>query len=159
MIKYHIGIDPDVTNSGVCVWNAETQTIERLCCLPFFGKRHSGEFAARDGLFDCLTYYATTNDPGDVRVVVDAGWLNRSNFHARANENQRVNAQIGERTGANHETGKKIIEMCEYLELPCELHRPTRSKIGAGYFAHITGCKGRTNQEERDAAMLVFGIR
>ena len=145
---YHIGIDPDVKLSGVCVWNSQTRTIERLECLGFFDLFRRLESKAMEKGFDRKC----------TRIVIDAGWLNKTNFHARANENHKVNSIIGERTGANHETGKKIVEMCEYLGLACELHRPTNSKIKSDYFARLTGWKGRTNQEMRDAAMLVFGV-
>ena len=140
----YIGIDSDVTASGVCVWNSELQTIMSLETRSFWS------------LYSLL-YECSQRESADVLVVIDAGWLNRSNFHARAYENQRVNAQIGERTGANHEVGKKIAEMCEYLGLPYQLHKPTNGKVKAGYFKFLTGYTKRTNQEERDAAMLVFG--
>lgn len=140
----YIGIDPDVTASGVCVWNSEKQEIMSLGTRSFWS------------LYELLTS-GKGRPNSDVMVVIDAGWLNKSNFHARAYENQRVNAQIGERTGANHEVGKKIAEMCDFIGLSYQLHRPTHSKIKAEYFTRVTGWKGRTNQELRDAAMLVYG--
>ena len=140
---HYIGIDPDVKKSGVCVWDARSRSIDRLECLSFFD------------LFRRLESIAEHKE--HVQVIVDAGWLNKSNFHARAGMSHKANAIIGECTGANHETGKKIIEMCEYFGLPHELHRPTTSKVDADYFKKITGYCLTTNQEMRDAAMLVFG--
>lgn len=141
----YIGIDPDVTASGVCVWNSETRTIDRLESLRF------------PKLIELFCAFAGAMPAGSAQVVVDAGWLNRSNFHARRDQSHRVSANIGERTGANHETGKKIVEMAEYFGLPCELHRPTTAKVKAAQFKAITGWKGRTNQDMRDAALLVWG--
>jgi hypothetical protein len=149
----YIGIDPDVTASGVCEWNAGRKHIVSLECLPFFGERDE-----QRGVFDLLKSWASSPMIADVHIIIDAGWLNKTNFHSRANESHKANAIIGERTGANHETGKKIAEMCEYLGLSYELHRPTTSKIRADYFKRLTGVTGRTNQEMRDAAMLVFGL-
>jgi hypothetical protein len=152
--RYYIGIDPDVTASGVCVWDAKEKRIAGLQCMPMFGenKYQSEELGLIDYLDEIHKW-----DEGEF-VIVSAGWLNKSNYHARANESHKANAIIGERTGANHEVGKKIVEMCTYLGLSCELSRPTQSKIKADYFKQMTGWKGRTNQEMRDAAMLVFGI-
>lgn len=143
--KYYIGIDPDVTASGVCIWDSEAKEIVHLECMKFYE------------LFDQLTEFSVIlqYDGIHTQVIVDAGWLNGSNFHAKPGQTHRVSAQIGERTGANHEVGKKIIEMCEYLGLSVELHRPTKSKVDAKYFKQITKYTKRTNQDQRDAAMLV----
>lgn len=141
----YIGIDPDVRASGVCVWDAYTRTIVRLECVAF------------PALIEFFRTLSTSMPAGSVHITCDAGWLNRSNFHTRAGQSHRVSVNIGERTGANHETGKKIVEMALYFGLPCELHRPTTSKVNADEFKKITGWRGRTNQDMRDAAMLVFG--
>ena len=90
-------------------------------------------------------------------VVIEAGWLNKSNWHMVSKGSSNINAQIGQRTGANHEVGKKIAEMCEYLDLPYELVKPTKRKVTHEYFKALTNIIGRTNQEQRDAAMLVIG--
>jgi hypothetical protein len=47
-------------------------------------------------------------------VYVECGFLNKSNWHKKFGGSSAVNAKIGERTGANFETAKKIIEMCDY---------------------------------------------
>ncbi len=153
--QYYIGIDPDVTASGICVWNAKMQSIEILACKPLFCKQIKGQ-CIRDGLLSSLLHYSSVYRD-QIHVIIDAGWLNRTNFHSRANESHKANAIIGERIGANHEVGKKIAEMCEYLGISYDLHRPSRSKITADYFKHLTGYKLRTNQDMRDAAILVYG--
>jgi len=93
----------------------------------------------------------------DIRlVVIEAGWLNKSNWHI-AKLNKFAASKSGKDIGANHEVGRKIVEMCEYLKLPFELVRPTQTKVTKEYFGKITGIKDRTNQDQRDAMMLVFG--
>jgi hypothetical protein len=133
-----IGIDPDVNKSGVCMYNSKTNFT--LLTLSYFE------------LFDLLK-----NTKGNIKVYIEAGWLNKSNWHKVVNSSAAINANIGLRTGANHEAGRKIVEMCEYLKLEYFLIKPTRSKINSDTFNKITGFKKRTNQEVRDAAMLVFG--
>lgn len=141
--KVYVGIDPDVSKSGVAVWDVLKKNLE-LDNLKFFD------------LFQNLVYLK--NKFGErLKVIIEAGWLNKSNWHAVKGGNSSINAQIGQRTGANHEVGKKIVEMCEYLQIEYELIKPTKSKVNAEFFKKITGLKCRTNQEQRDAGMLVFG--
>lgn len=138
----YIGIDPDVDKSGVAYYERKTKIIE-LSNLTFFQ------------LFDYLNF---CKSKGEFKVVVEAGWLNKSNWHKVDKGSSSINAKIGQRTGANHEVGKKIVEMCEYLEIEFKLVKPTRKKLDSASFNKITGTIGRTNQEQRDAGMLVFGL-
>lgn len=141
MIK--IGIDPDCNKSGCASKQKTTGLI--LNNLKFFD------------LFEQLKEVRELyTDVSKVMVYIEAGWLNRSNWHKVQNGSAAINSQIGQRTGANHETGKKIVEMCEYLGLPYKLVKPTRKKVDAKLFQKLTGYIGRTNQEQRDAAMLII---
>jgi hypothetical protein len=141
MKKLYIGIDPDTSKNGVGYWYKESKKLE-LENLTFF------EF------FDALKQLKIRYN---ITVIIDAGWLNKSNFHV-VGTNKNVNGKIGERVGANHEVGKKIAEMCDYLGVSYQLHRPRRSKVNKEVFEQITGYKGRTNQETRDAGMLVYNL-
>lgn len=141
MKKLFIGIDPDTKKNGVAFWYQQTKKLE-LENRTFFE------------LFDILK---ESKKWFNITVVIDAGWLNKTNFHVTGT-NKRVNGQIGERVGANHETGKKIAEMCVYLSVEYVLHKPIKSKVDKVLFEKITGYTGRTNQETRDAAMLVYNM-
>jgi hypothetical protein len=141
MNKLYIGIDPDTSKNGVGYWYKENKKLE-LENLTFFE------------LFDALKQLKIRYN---ITVIIDAGWLNKSNFHV-VGTNKNVNGKIGERVGANHEVGKKIAEMCDYLGVAYVLHRPRRSKVNKEVFEQITGYKGRTNQETRDAGMLVYNL-
>jgi hypothetical protein len=140
--EYYVGIDPDVTKSGVALWNRLEKKLY-ITNLSFFE------------LFDYLKDLQTQNKA--ICAIIEAGRLNLSNWHLKSEFGAAVSSQIGKRTGANHETEKKIEEMCIYLKIPFELVRPTSSKLDAKTFKAITKYEGRTNQDERDAAMLVFG--
>lgn len=136
--KILIGIDPDVTKSGVATSD------KVLMNLTFFE------------LFDFLKAYKKTNL--ELEVYVECGFLNKSNWH-KTNGSNSINAQIGQRTGANHEVAKKICEMCEFLEIKYHKIKPTRSKVNADFFKKITKIDKRTNQEQRDAYMLIHGLK
>jgi len=143
--KKFIGIDPDVTKSGIAFYEKDTKKVE-LSNLSFFD------------LFDYLSYVKKLRTlENDVLVVIEGGWLNKSNWHTIKGGNSSINAQIGQRTGANHETGKKIVEMCDYLNLDFEVVKPTKSKVTHDFVKNMCGIIGRTNQEQRDALMLVYG--
>ena len=90
-------------------------------------------------------------------VYVECGFLNKSNWHKKAGKSAAFNAKIGEYTGANFETAKKICEMCEYLNIPHVKVKPTASKKDSEFFKKLTGITTRTNQEQRDAFMLIYG--
>lgn len=140
MGKWIIGVDPDVEESGVAIYTPSEQHIY-LEKMKFFK------------LFDFLRLKHQLIN----LVVIEAGWLNKGNWHI-VKGSLAQNAEIGRRTGANHEVGKKIVEMCQYLNQRHKLIKPTRSKVSHEQFIEKTGWKGRTNQEFRDACLLVWGM-
>lgn len=141
----YIGIDPDVEKNGVAFKDGE---IIELSNLTFFE------------LFDYLKFAKSKKTAEeDLIIVIEGGWLNKSNWHSKKNGSASLNAMIGSRTGANHETGRKIVEMVKHLGLNYRVVRPTKSKLKAEIFKKITGVIGRTNQEQRDACMLIYGLK
>jgi hypothetical protein len=142
---FYLGIDPDVSKSGVCLWDSKSKVIQELTCMTFP--------VLLDFLMSLKLHHATK-----LKVVIEAGWLNKSNWHSKFNASHAFNAKIGERTGANFEVGKKLFEMCEHYGIDAILAKPKRSKINAKDFSKITKYTKRTNQEMRDACMMVFGF-
>lgn len=136
-----IGIDPDVEKNGVCFKNGK---LIELSNLTFFQ------------LFEFLSFYKEREEKPI--VYIECGFLNASNWHKKSNASANLNTKIGERTGANFEVAKKIVEMCEYLNLEHVKVKPTRSKVNAEFFKQITGIAQRTNQDQRDACMLIIGL-
>lgn len=139
-----IGIDPDIDKSGVAFKNGdelELMNLKFFDLLEFFEKvlREKGE---KEKLL----------------VVVEGGWLNKGNWHAKNNGSAAINAKIGNNTGRNHETGRKIVEMLEYLGIQYKIVKPTKSKINSNFFQKITGVR-KSNQEQRDAYMMIHGIK
>ncbi|URM37177.1 hypothetical protein [Flavobacterium anhuiense] len=138
--RYLIGIDPDVDKSGVAFLTGNQLQLDNL---TFFQ------------LFDYFIEKKKSH-PG-LEVYIECGFLNKSNWHRKNDKSAAFNAKIGSYTGANFEVAKKIIEMCEYLKIKHHKIKPTASKITNKYFKQITGYTGQTNQEQRDAFMLIFG--
>lgn len=137
-VQILIGIDPDTEKSGVAIINGGLQ----LYNMTFFE------------LYDFLFSFKTEN----VKVYIECGFLNGGNRHKVFGGSLALNSKIGERIGANHEIAKKICEMCEYLKIEFTQVRPTKTKSNSGYFKIITGYNKRTNQEQRDACLLIWGL-
>jgi hypothetical protein len=139
-----IGIDPDVDKSGIAYYDTSDSSLE-LSNLSFFQ------------LFDYLSWMKESGIK--FKATLEAGWKNeKSNWHDEKS-GSRVASLIGKHTGRNHETGRKIEEMLIYLMVEYELRIPNKNvhKIGKSEFNKLTKYKKQTNQDQRDAAMLVFG--
>lgn len=150
-IERIVAIDPDVTKSGVAVLDVKGKSIE-LYAMTFP---------------DLIDYLYSIQDRESVRIAVEAGWLNfKSNFHGYYG---RRGEKIAKDVGANHETGRKIVEMCEHIGLSVSLIKPL-GKRWKGANGKITHCelesvlKGlkialnrkRTNQDERDSILIAI---
>lgn len=139
--KYHIGIDPDVKLSGFAVWDASSK--------GFFLKCYS---------FSDILFVMQDYPKEKTKVYVEAGWLNKSNWHLDGQMSKQRAAAIGNSVGRNHQRGMDIVEIFrDFLGYEVLEMKPTKSKLDAKQFRKITGYAGRTNQETRDAGMLVYG--
>lgn len=151
-----IGIDPDCDKSGVAVLMpsgiaklpiVETLSLEFPKLLDFMKIQASD--ASRKGV--------------ELILIVEAGWLNKSNWHIKDSDNKKIAGAKGNATGRNHETGRKIVEMCKHYGIDVIEQRPLKKiwKGKDGKITHIeikefTRIEGRTNQEERDALLLAW---
>ena len=152
MTKYDniIAIDPDVEKSGVAELSPQHRLLEATSLtfpqlLDYLQSRKKLSETAHTSLI----------------VVIEAGWLNQSNWHLKRGDNARVASAKGNSTGRNHETGRKIVEMCKHYGIDVVEQRPLKKcwkgkdgKITHEELAAFTGLTGRTNQDARDAALL-----
>lgn len=140
--KLIIGIDPDIDKSGVAV--AVGGVVSKLWCLS---------------LIELFEYLKDFNH--DIKkVYLEAGWLNKKSFwHVAPNAASREKAAY--KVGQNHQTGKHIEEFLIDLEINYELVRPTSAKRDHKEFCILTKWDKAilTNQEKRDAGMLITGIK
>ncbi len=147
-----IGIDPDVNKSGVAQ-------------LTVAG-REMGVFSLSfPELLDYLRSMRQREmaEGSRVLVVVEASWRISTNWHIKRNDNARTVASKGKDAGRCHEVGRKIVECARHYGLEVTEQLPLK-KIWKGKDGKITDeeikvfmpIKGRTNQEERDAALLAW---
>lgn len=153
-----IGIDPDADRNGVATLSRESRQLT-VDTMTF------------PDLLDYLRYMQaqTATAHNTLRVIIEAGWLNKTHWHVDYNDSRQAAAAKGNAVGRNHETGRKIAEMCAHWGIAHELIKPLSLKAGGVNLWHgkdgkisaeeltaITGLKGRTNQEARDAALLAW---
>ena len=141
MTKYIIGIDPDLTKSGVAV--GQGGQVIKLWCLS---------------LPDLYEYFI--NNVEDIKkVYLEAGWLNKkSSWHPSANK--KTAEKTAYNVGLNHATGRLIEDILIKLNINYELVRPTETKRNHREFCILSKWDKaiKTNQEVRDAGMLIAGI-
>ena len=146
-----IAIDPDTEKSGVAMLDLKHNEVE-AGAMPF------------PELIDTLRDVSQWTSP--CKVIVEGGWLvSKSNYHyARGRGGERIAKNVG----ANHETGRKIVEMLAYWGIEHEVIRPLK-KCWIGRDGTITlaelnsllrgmGIKemGRCNQDVRDAVLIAL---
>lgn len=147
-----IAIDPDIERSGVAELDKRTQKI-KLFSLSFP---------------DLMDYLISSKRTCEIRginlkVIVEAGWLNKGNWHLTPKDTKYSAAEKGRQTGRNHETGRKIVEMCRHYQIQTEEVKPLRKfwqgkdkKITSEEFNRLTGFLGRSSQDMRDAGLIAW---
>jgi len=154
-MKYDIiiAIDPDVEWSGVATLQPDIRDLETTnLSFPLL----------LDYLQD-VRINAKENKK-TILVVVEAGHLIKSNWHLTKYDSKQSAASKGSDAGRNNETGRKIVEMCKHYGLKVTEQVPLRKywKGPNGKISHeelkrfSTLKKKRTNQEERDAALIAW---
>ena len=161
MNKILIGIDPDCVASGCAELAINKYEVD--CGIPNTYettrelKIHKLKFFELfDELHNLETLIKISKDY-TVKVYIEAGWLNtKSNWHV-SGKGENVASRIGTKVGANHQVGKLIAEMCEYLGLEYELVQPRTSKYSIKQFRMMSGYKGKLDQDMVDSALLIIG--
>lgn len=146
-----IAIDPDTEKSGVAILDLKHKEVEAIA-MPF------------PELIDMLRDVSMWNTA--CKVIIEGGWLvSKSNYHSIYG---RAGERIAKNVGANHDTGRKIVEMLRHWYIEHEVIRPLK-KCWEGRDGKITlaelnsllrgmGIKemGRCNQDVRDAVLIAL---
>ena len=158
MINYDriIAIDPDARESGVAELEIKTKEINVY-------KMDAAQ------LMHYLTVWKTKDWEGSekCKVVVEAGWLNESNWHITGKYmSAKKAAAIGRSVGMNHQTGMLIEQISkDFMGLPTELQKPLKKcwrgkdgKITQEEILEVTGKEKlpRMNQDQRDALLIAW---
>lgn len=176
MKKYDfvIGIDPDVDKSGVTALGVSSRTFTS-CSLSFADlMKYLRDFMDRSHAFTPfdidpktgrLKFSDNFHEPFTVIVVVEAGYLNKGNWHLKNGDSKAVSSAKGNSSGRNHEVARKIVEMArDYFGFEVVEQKPLAKcwkgkdrKITHEELAYFTGMeKKRTTQDERDSVLLAW---
>ena len=107
---------------------------------------------------------ATFNDPLDCQMFVlenDSSVEDLRKIYARLKYPKILQNAEREIRGPDFKKNMKLLlaEMAKECGLAVVLVKPTRTKLKAEDFNRITGWQGRTNQEQRDAGMLIWRMK
>lgn len=148
--RYYLGVDPDTEKSGVALWDRLEQRFIFITNLDFWSLV---EFIKSGHLLKHGDIEGWSHI--NFKVVVDAGWLvEKTNFHHNV-KNPKVREKMSMNIGRNHQVGILIVDYCKRHGFNHELHEPS-GKLDARTFRNITKWNAQTNQDNRDAAMIVF---
>lgn len=138
-IKIHIGIDPDVHKSGIAIWDSKNKRFNYIGLMSFW---------------EIINEFESQTKPFE--VVIEGGWLiNKSNWHDRPGQSKQAGEAIAKNVGRNHQVGLLLRDYCKNNRITVRTPTP-QGKITDFGFKKITKWAHPTNQEQRDAAMLVF---
>ena len=151
-MDFVIGIDPDTERNGYAMVDRATRKVNiATATLPV--------------LLDMVDVIQSTALATDkhLKVFVEAGWLNRPNWHLGFRDSKQMAAAKGRALGRNHQRGMDIIEILMYRGIDVAAVPPLKKvwkgndrKITQEELAAIVGDIPRTNQEGRDAALLAW---
>lgn len=168
-VGYTIGIDPDIEKNGVASIEKNRRVLEVAHLtfpetLEWVKAKHK----------EWQDHYSIIS-PSSFMVYVEAGWLNKGNWHVTESRNGHFSpsawaAAVGKSDGECSAVSKKLLECFEYYGIPATAQRPLR-KCWKGKDRKITHeellkeleiykvqhkLKGRSNQEVRDAALIAL---
>ena len=166
-VGYVVGIDPDIERNGIGCIDRNRRTLE-VAYLTF---PETLEWL-KDKYDDWGQTYRDVA-PKSFMVYVEAGWLNKGNWHVSESRNGKVSpsawaAAVGKHEGECSAVSKKLLECLEYYHIPCTPIKPLRKcwkgrdrkitheellrELEVYRVGHTLG--GRSNQEVRDAALI-----
>jgi len=142
---YIIGIDPGVT-TGLCIYYKPTMTI----CQLKSGTLLQMLLTLKESIWwDRISNGQVFVRMEDARLRT---WIPRQ---------KTATAELGRREGAGYVKAHCAIweDWFKMVGIPHELVAPknNKTKVTADYFQKLTGWTERTNEHERDSAMLVVG--
>lgn len=141
-----IGIDPDLEKSGVAM--VRDGQIVDLECLDFFN------------LLKFIELYS-----GEAIFAVEDVEANRALYGKHNKQQQRVKEKISQNIGQVKAVSRLIEQWLKRLD--CRYHMVTplkgrfkQAKNDKAYFTRLTGWKGPSNADKRDAGLIaLYGIK
>lgn len=140
-----IGIDPDMIASGLAVVSGKQITKLHSVRLP-----------------NLVATIQAIGSPDEVIIKLENPEANKGLFASHAAKNKAVSIKVAMSVGKVQSTAHHIQEMLIAAGYPVKLVTPLKgplkrqAKDDAEYFNRITGWTGRSNQDQRDAALIAL---
>lgn len=165
--EFIIGIDPDKEKSGLAALDITDG--KKLLLLETFEFPELIEYCL--ALNDQVANYIAHEHEASLKVFIEASWISSSIWHLSNTDNPRVAAKKGYCVAENHQTGKLIARMLERGGVEVHQRKPflkvwkrENRKIShdelmrelEAYDITLYPPKKRSNQEERDAALMAI---
>ena len=168
-IGYVIGIDPDIEKNGVAIISKARRSME------VFSLTFPETLYMVKEIYKAWEEQYKETAPNSFMVYVEAGWLNKGNWHVTESRNGHFSpsawaAAVGKSDGECSAVSKKLIECFEYDGIPVSPQKPLR-KCWKGPDRKITheellkeleiykvshNLGKRSNPEKRDAALIAL---
>lgn len=147
-----IGIDPDMEKSGIAIYHRKLKIL----------------FLDNFNIYQMIKFVELYNKHTTI-FAVEAGYLNKSNWHIKNAGSKVVASEIGRRTGENHATAKHIVSILRGFGFEVIEQRPLAKVWRGGKISHkeflekcsldgVTVDVNRSNQEQRDAGLIALAI-
>lgn len=143
-IKYVVGIDPDLTKSGVGIYDGRNIVLKTM------------------SFWELIEFIDEKSTRVDTLFVFED--INSNNaYHKGSGHGEKVKMTIMRKTGQAQGIAKLIEEYMKKKNVPYVMQKPLKGvlkkwKKDTDLFQKMTGYKGRSNQDNRDAiALAVFG--
>lgn len=139
-----VAIDPDLKASGVAVVSGTT-----------IGQLKNVRFC------EMLEFLAQFDKERVLVKLEDVG-ANKGLFAAQSNKNKAVSIRVATNVGQVIAVARLMHEMLEHAGYTVKMVRPIRgpmkmqAKTDAAYFNKITGWTGKSNADQRDAAIVAI---
>ena len=144
-MKLTIGIDPDFVKSGIAV--VQGKAVIHLESLSFV---------------DMFEYIAAAGPKEEVLIKLENPSAIKPLFGAKAKNKRSIREKICQDVGKCKATGSLIQQVLENQGYKVKLVKPLKgpvkrqAKNDAVYFNKLTGWKGRSNEDKRDAALVAL---
>lgn len=132
-----IGIDPDVNKSGVCLLTDGS--------IEWLGNMH---------LWELFGYILNTEN---LLIIIEAGWLSKEGKELKNKSYHSGGKGSSYDVGRNSEIGRQIVKFCEAHKVNYKTYPPKGySSVDHNLFVKITSYTGRTNEDNRVAALFAL---
>lgn len=161
--KYLIGIDPG-RNTGICVYDPSREGSHKIIALET--KDFWGTIEYLENIQNILspTFFAGVGPEVNYEVIIEDPQLNCPLYFGKMQvKGEAVRLSMAQKVGRNKEQAFILMQYMDRKKIPYRQRKPVNRKHGGGKwdaktFVYYTKYPGPTNEHERDACKLVWGL-